>query len=137
MKVITPYLNFDGNCGDAMKFYQECIGGDLYTMTFGEAKCGAPPEADSLLAHARLKKGDTMIMASDTMPGMTLTQGNNVWLSLECDSDEELESVYKAFSAGGKGTLAPNNAFWGAYFAMLTDRFGMNWMLNHERVKQG
>lgn len=137
MKAITPYLNFDGNCREAMTFYQRCLGGELHVMTFGEGEFESPPEAKDRVIHARLQRGDVVLMASDTMPGMPYEQGNDVWLSLQCESDDEVGSLYAALSAGGHEVMAPHDAFWGARFAMLTDRFGMNWMLNHERVQAG
>lgn len=135
MKEITPYLIFDGNCRDAMTFYQSCIGGDLNVMTFGEADAKTPPESKDRLIHARLAKGAMVIMASDSMQGMPYSQGNDVWLSAACDTDAEVDSLYPKLSAGGKAVMAPHDAFWNARFAMLTDRFGINWMLNHERPK--
>lgn len=137
MQAMTPYLNFDGNCREAMTFYQHCIGGELNVMTFGEGEFDSPPESKDRLIHARLTKGSTILMASDTMPGMPYQQGNNVWLSLVCESDEEVNSLYVTLSDGGKGIMPPHDAFWGARFGMFTDRFGFNWMLNHERTKQG
>lgn len=135
MKGITPYLIFDGNCREAVTFYQQCLGGELYAMTYAEGEPDSPPEAKDRLIHARLTRGPLVLMASDNRPGMPYRQGNDAWLSLECESDEEVDSLYTALSDGGRGGMAPHDAFWGARFAMLTDRFGINWMLNHERPK--
>lgn len=132
MKEITPYLNFDGNCREAMTFYQQCLGGELNITTFGESGFDSPGETRDRLMHARLTGGSTLLMASDTMPGMQYQQGNNVWLSLACESAEEVDKLYPVLSDGGKGTMAPNDPFWGGRFAMLTDRFGVHWMLSHE-----
>jgi len=137
MKGATPYLIFDGNCREAMTFYQSCLGGELYTMTFGEAQQNAPPEAKDRLIHARLASGSMALMASDNMPGMDYKQGNNVWINLDCDSDAEVDKVYAAMNGGGKDSMAPHDAFWGAYFSMFTDRFGFNWMLSHGKPNQG
>jgi PhnB protein len=68
---------------------------------------------------------------------MPFQQGNNVWLNFVCESDDEVASLYDALSTGGKEIMAPHDAFWGARFAMFTDRFGVNWMLNYERQPQG
>jgi PhnB protein len=137
MKEITPYLTFNGNCRDAMTFYQSCIGGELYTMTFAEADAKTPPEAKDRLIHARLKNGDTVLLASDNMPEMGYTQGNDVSLCVACETDAEVDSVFAKLSVGGKTTMAPCDAFWKSRFAMLTDRYGINWMLNHERTAEG
>lgn len=137
MKEITPYLNFDGNCREAMTFYQRCLGGELHVMTFGEGEFDSPPEAKDRLIHARLTRGSTVLMASDTMPGMPYRQGNSAWLNLSCESAEEVDRLYPALADGGSGAMPPHDSFWGARFAMLTDRFGVHWMLNYERAKQG
>lgn len=135
MKEITPYLIFNGNCREAMTFYKSCIGGDLNVMTFGEAEQKTPPESKDLLIHARLANGAMVIMASDSMPGMPYAQGNDVWLSATCEADAEVDSMFTKLSAGGKSVMAPHDAFWNSRFAMLTDKFGINWMLNHEHAK--
>ncbi len=138
MKDITPYINFDGTCREALNFYQKAIGGgELSIVTFAEAGMNDVPGAKDRIIHGRLAKGSTVIMASDTMPGMPFTVGNNMWLNFFCDTDDEVQKLFTALSAGGKDIMAPHDSFWGARFAMLTDRFGINWMLNHERVKHG
>lgn len=136
MKEIHAYLNFDGTCREAMTSYQQCLGGELHVMTVGEGEPDAPPEARDRVIHARLAKGPALLMASDTMPGMPYRQGNHVWLSINCESAAEVDSLYAALSEGGNGTMPPHDSFWGARFAMLTDRFGRNWMLNHEQAEQ-
>jgi PhnB protein len=136
MKTINAYLIFDGTCREAMTFYQECLGGELSTMAFGDGPFESPPEAKDRLIHARLVNGSAILMASDTMPGMEYTQGNSFSVSLACDSDDEVQRLYDALVAGGKPTMPPHDAFWGARFAMFTDRFGVNWMLDHEHPKQ-
>lgn len=129
MKAFQPYLNFDGNTREAMTFYNECLGGDLYVMTFGEAKAG-PPGAENRVMHARLAVGGAIFMASDSMPGKTITQGDNVWINIDCDSVEEIDRLFAALSKGGAAVLPLADQFWDARFGMLTDKFGINWMLN-------
>lgn len=137
MKQLTAYLNFDGNCREAMEFYRQALGGELQVMRFGDGEGKfeiAPGTADRVL-HAHLANGAFVLMASDTMPGMPFTVGNSVWLMLPCDDDGEVERLFGALSAGGREIMAPHDSFWGARFAMLTDRFGMNWMLSHEKAE--
>ncbi|MDQ6736285.1 MAG: VOC family protein [Gemmatimonadota bacterium] len=130
-----PYLNFDGNCKEAITFYHECLGGDLMLSTFGESGMDVPAESKDRIVHARITSGAKVIlMASDTMVGMPYVQGNSVSISVACESDAEVDSLYGPLSAGGKEGMAPNDAFWNARFAMFTDKFGFNWMLNHERA---
>lgn len=137
MKAATPYLIFDGNCREAMTFYQSCLGGELNIMTFAESGQSSSPEQDNRVMHARLANGSLVLMASDNMPGGPYHQGDNVWTTLDFDSDEEVDRLYGLMNAGGEGSMAPKDTFWGAYFAMLTDRFGFHWMLNHGKPGQG
>ena len=137
MKRTEPYLIFDGNCRQAMKFYQECLGGELYLLPFSEMPPGIPypKEAKDRLMHSKLTNGDLVLMASDTMPGMPLQQGNNFSISIECDSVEEIDRLYAALAVGGKVTMALQETFWSKRFGMFTDRFGNNWMLGLENAK--
>ena len=136
MREINAYLNFDGNCGEAMRFYQECLGGDLQVQTFADGDFEAPPGTEDRVMHARLSRGRLVLMASDTMPGMSYQQGNSVWLSVACESDAEVDSLHAALLDGGTNAMEPQDTFWNARFGMLTDRYGINWMFNHERAQQ-
>jgi uncharacterized glyoxalase superfamily protein PhnB len=94
-----------------------------------------PPEAKNLIMHATLSKGKTLLMASDARPGMPLQRGNDVWISINCDSLAEIENLFEAFSQNGTVRMALHDAFWGARFGMLTDQFGVQWMFNFELPK--
>src|SRR5476651_281128 len=98
MKQILPYLNFDGNTREAMEFYKQCLGGDLRMMPFSDMPGEVPPGAKDRLMHARLSKdGQVLVMGSDTMPGMPFQQGNNFWVSVDCESVNEVETLCAAF----------------------------------------
>jgi PhnB protein len=135
MAEINAYLNFDGNTGEVMKFYHKVLGGDLQIQTFGDVgeAGGAQPGMEDRIMHAFLKNGPLVLMASDTMPGQTYQQGNNVWLTLVCGSDDEVKKLHSALSAGGKDVMSPQDTFWGAHFGMCTDKYGINWMFNHSK----
>lgn len=136
MKHTLPYLNFDGNCRQAMEFYKQCFGGELSVMTFGGSKehFEAPPGSDDRILHSALQTGTFLLMASDSMPGMPFTVGSNVSVLVVCDSDDEVGKYYDALKAGGHDVMPPADAFWGARFAMCADKFGVNWMLSHEHA---
>jgi PhnB protein len=137
MTPVAAYLNFDGNCREAMTFYQQCLGGDLEVMSFRDIPPSEfEPPADALdrVMHAHLSDGTFSLMASDTMPGMPYSVGNHVSMLLACDSPEQVDERFAALSAGGQPAMPPADAFWGAYFAMLIDRFGMSWMLSYQRT---
>jgi PhnB protein len=135
MKELVTYLNFNGNCRDAMKFYERCLGGELQMMPFSEVPGDHPPEAKNRIIHARLTNGSAVLMASDTMPGMPFQQGNNFAISVHCKSQDELERFFTALGDKGKVTMPLQDTFWGARFGMLTDQFGINWMFNFEKPK--
>ena len=137
MKAFQPYLNFDGNTRDAMTFYKMCTDGELTIQTFGDVNAPGPPGSENRVMHARLAKGSAVLMASDTMPGMPFTAGNNIWVNIDCESVAEIEKLFAAFSAGGKVIMPLADQFWGARFGMLTDKFGINWMFNCELPKKG
>jgi PhnB protein len=136
MKAFQPYLNFDGNTREAMTFYKACLGADLEMQTFADAKVEGPPGASDRVMHARLSKGNAILMASDTMPGMPFTPGNNVHINVDCESVEEIERAWKAFGDGANVTMPLQDTFWGARFGMLVDKFGVHWMFNCETGKK-
>jgi PhnB protein len=80
MKEINAYLIFNGNCREAMTFYQKCLGADLHLITFADMGGNIPPEAKDRIAHARITKGTAVLMASDNMPGMPFSAGGNYFV---------------------------------------------------------
>jgi PhnB protein len=132
MKAFQPYLNFDGQTREAMTFYHQCLGGDLSIQTFGDVKAPGPPGLENRVMHAAITNGPAILMASDTMPGMQFTKGNNIHVNVDCESLEEIERVFKALAAGGTVTMPLQDQFWGARFGMLIDKFGLNWMFNYQ-----
>jgi PhnB protein len=137
MNPVITYLTFNGNCRDAMKFYERCFGGDLHLMPFSEAPGDIPKEAKDRVMHAALvKDGAAVVMASDNMPGASFTQGNNFSICVNPKSPEELDRLFAALSEKGKVTSPIQDTFWGARFGTLTDQFGINWMFNYEKPKQ-
>lgn len=133
MASLTPYLFFNGNCREALKFYERCFGGKLELMTYGDAQgSGCPLGLKDNIMHGALTSKQLLLMASDRADA-TPTPGDNVSLSLNCDSLSEIEELFKALSDGGKVGMPLHDAFWGDRFGTLTDRFGINWMLNSKK----
>ena len=132
MRQINAYLNFDGNCRDAMSFYAQCFGANLDVMPFSEMPGTRPEGTEHRVMHAAISKGGSvLLMASDTAPG-DFTQGNNFWLNVQCDTTDELERLFTVLGEGGAVKMPLHDAFWGSRFGMLTDRYGVNWMFNCE-----
>jgi len=135
MKSVNVYLNFDGNCRQAMEFYKNCLGGELYTMPFSQAPFDSPKEAKDRLIHAALQSGSTVLMASDIMPGMPFKQGNNFSVMIECENAAEQDRIFAALGEGGTVTMPLQDTFWEARFGMVTDQFGISWMFNLPKAK--
>lgn len=135
MKEFQTYLNFNGNCRQAMEFYAKCLGAELFTMPFSQGPMEVSAEAKDKVLHARLSKGTQVIMASDCPPGVPLQQGNNFSININCESREELDKLFAALGEKGKVGMPAQDMFWGAYFGMVTDQFGVNWMFNYELPK--
>ena len=131
MKSINVYLTFDGNCRAAMEFYATALEAHLDLMT-GDQMPGAAESDSGRILHARLQKDDISLMASDTM-SMTpfkLHQGNNFSIRLDCADEAEQDRFFDRRSDGATVTMSLQDTFWNARFGMLTDRFGVQWMLN-------
>ena len=137
MKGITPYLVFDGRCREAMQFYEKCLGGQLFIMTFSEAPLDFPKEAKDKILHATLTTGSGVLMAADTMPGTPFQQGNNFSVAFGCESLQEIERLFAVFAEKGEVTMPLQETFWAARFGTLTDQFGINWMFQFDKTTQG
>ena len=127
---LNPYLTFDGTAREAMEFYRSVFGGELKINTFGEF--GNPdPAVKDLVMHANLDTPQGYrLMASDLGPGMSLTPGNNVTVSLSGDPGEGLEDVWEKLSEGGTVNLPFEKQMWGDIFGQCQDRFGTRWMVD-------
>jgi PhnB protein len=135
MQAINPYLSFNGNTEEAFNFYRSVFGGEFAAFQrFRDVPSEVPsPESDSgKIMHAALPIGQSMIMGSD-IPGSypPVEQGNNFSITIQTESEEETDRIFNALSSGGKVTMPLEKAFWGAYFGMLTDKFGIQWMVNY------
>src|SRR5579884_4051016 len=130
MIAITPYLTFDGNCREAMSFYQKCLDAELEFTPFSQTPLSVPKTAGDRIMHSRLTKGAVLLMASDSIPGTPLKMGNNLHIGVLCESVPEIEKLFASLSDKGKVIYPLTETFWGTRFGMLTDRFGINWVLN-------
>jgi PhnB protein len=135
MRAIYAYLTFDGDCREAMTMYAKALGAEAHLMTFGETGQGGEGVKDRIM-HAKIAKGSAVLMASDSMPGVGIIRGTNCSISIDCENSEEMDPMFAALGEGGKVTMELQDTFWGARFGMLTDRFGVQWMLNWDKPKQ-
>ncbi|AZI25685.1 VOC family protein [Pedobacter sp. G11] len=135
MASINSYLTFNGNCKEAMRFYQDCLGGELTLQSIGEsAMAGDMPQimADKIL-HAVLIVNDIVIMGTDMIDDSGLVSGNTVALMLNCDTALESKVCYERLARGGKASHPLRETFWGSLFGNLVDRYGNNWLINYDK----
>jgi PhnB protein len=134
---INPYLNFNGNCVEAMRFYAEILGGkDLRIMTFRDSPMAermAESEKDMVM-HARFTAGGFTIMASDS-PGGRYNKPQGYAVCIGVDTVEEAERIFEALSKGGNVGMPIAETFWAKRFGMVTDRFGTPWLVNCEKPR--
>lgn len=134
---IYPYLNFPGNAEEAMTFYAKALGGELTEVhRFGmmPGSESMPEEAKNKVMHVGLDlPGGAKIMASDTMEGMgpPHVAGTNMSISVHPESREEAKRFFDALAEGGEVGMPLEDQFWGDYYGHLTDRFGIQWMINY------
>ncbi|MCX6259107.1 MAG: VOC family protein [Bacteroidia bacterium] len=129
---LNPYLSFNGNCREAMTFYKECTGGELILNPYDDSPMAVPDEEKDKIMHSSLVIDGLTLMAADSLQGQPVTNGNNISLSISCISKEQANEIYNKLSEGGLAIMPMETTFWGAYFGMLTDKFGINWMISCE-----
>jgi PhnB protein len=132
MKMQT-YVNFDGRCAEAFRFYEKHLGAQVgMLMTHGQApdQSKVSPEMKDAVLHARLSVGGTELMAADIPHAQPM---RSAYLSLGVDSDAEAERIFSALSEGGEVFMPMQQTFFASRFGQLRDRFGINWMILHER----
>ena len=134
---MNTYLIFNGNCRQAMEFYKQCLGGVLYLSTYGEMPGGEVSKRHKdWIIHARLTIKTQVLMASDCHSGTpAVKQGNNFFVSINCENVAESKKLFKALSQKGTVEMPLQETFWAVRFGMLTDQFGIKWMLNFEKTE--
>ena len=128
---LNPYLSFRDTARQAMEFYQTVFGGKLTVNTFKEFHASQDPAEDDKIMHAMLEAENGIIfMAADTPNSMEYQPGASISMSLSGDNHAELKGYFEKLLAGGAVGMPLEKAPWGDTFGMLTDRFGVNWMVN-------
>lgn len=130
---IHPYLNFAGDCRDAMTFYHSILGGELEMMAHKDVPSAehVPAEMQNQIMHASIKLGDALIMASDAP--MAQSNGfSGVYVSLHLDTIEDADRIFTGLQQGGTIQMNLEKTFWAERFGMLIDKFGVKWMFNVE-----
>ena len=145
MTTVNVYLNFNGNCEEAFNFYKSVFGGEFPYI--GRFKDMPPQEGmpalskdmEDKIMHVSLPiSKETMLMGSDTGGEWApkFVQGNNFAISITTDNKEDADRFFNELSKGGNVTMPMDNTFWGDYFGMFADKFGVNWMVSYNAQRQ-
>lgn len=139
---IQVYINFNGNCREAVEYYAEVFGTEKpQIMTYGEApsdqEFNLSKEAEELVLHARLNICGGNVMFSDVFPGMPYDVGNNISLSIVSTNIEEIKSYFNKLKDGGSVEMELQETFWSKCYGSLTDKFGIKWQLTHDDGQRG
>lgn len=134
---VDVYLNFKGNCRQAVEFYAEVFNTEItQIMTFGEAPQSPdyqlPEEAKDLVMHARLNIDGSRVMFSDTFPGFPFVEGNNVSLAFVNKDIDLVKNVFEKLKQGGTVSMDLQETFWSKSYGSLKDQFGIEWQISQE-----
>lgn len=129
MNRLITHLSFNGNCREAMSFYQKCLGGELVLQTLGESqgKSEIPEEFAKYILHASLTHGDIILVGTD-LTDQPYAKGNDIGMLLEFDCENQLRDIYTRLLEGGRATYPLTLSIWGKLVGGLTDRYGNQWL---------
>ncbi|MEZ2443597.1 VOC family protein [Chitinophaga sp. RCC_12] len=139
MAAVNPYLNFNGNCEEAFNFYKAVFGKEFQTFTrFGEMEHRAEGEENKVM-HVALPLGKDSFLFGSDRPGAygKGTLGDLFFVAIAAESEAEADNLFKGLSEGGQPTMPMNKAPWNAYFGMLTDQYGVSWLINYDYAQKG
>ncbi|MEQ8471704.1 MAG: VOC family protein [Marinoscillum sp.] len=133
MAQLVTYVYFNGNCKEAMTFYHQCLGGRLEFTTVGDTPMSGdlPKSMKQCVLQSKLQSNHINIMGSDMIGDDGWMQGNNIAMLVNCDSREQITTLYKNLGEGGQPIHPIEPTFYGALFGGLIDRFGNSWLFNY------
>jgi PhnB protein len=139
---VDVYINFNGNCREAVEFYAQVFGTEKpQIMTFGETppnpEFALPEEAKNLVMHTRLNIMGSTVMFSDVFPGMPFVAGNNISLAIGSKNVDEIKSLFHKLKEGGKVGMELQETFWSKCYGSLKDKFGIEWQFNYDSGEMG
>jgi PhnB protein len=140
MAQVNPYLTFNGNCEAAFDLYKSVFGGEFLSinkfkdMPSTEGKTMSAEDGEKIMHVSLPISGETTLFGSDTSGewASNFKEGNNISISVNASSEEEATRIFQGLSEGGMVTMPLEKTFWGAFFGMFTDRFGIHWMVNYD-----
>ena len=133
-KTINPFLHFNGNCNEALEYYKQIFNGNIEVLMLAKGKCAEEFDSENSVFHSVLTFYNGMIiMAADTRIGFGSTFGNNNFIVINFESEEEIDRVYAAFAKDAiKIREELHKVFWNAKYAEFVDKFGVCWMFNFD-----
>lgn len=127
---VNPYIAYKGNCQEAIDFYKEALGAEvLFAQPYGESPMAEMGPADAIM-HATIKVGESHIMMCDDMRPEAGDKGGNISLAIGLNDVQKARTMFDNLADGGSITMPLDKTFWAEAFGMLTDKFGINWMVN-------
>lgn len=127
---VNPYIAFRGNCREALEFYKQALGAEeLYSQTYGDSPMAEMGNPDAIM-HATLKVGESSVMFCDDFHSPNFTTGGNISLAIGLNDVDKAKEYFANLSDGGTVTMPLDKTFWAEAFGMVTDKFGINWMVN-------
>ncbi|HTF80410.1 MAG TPA: VOC family protein [Cytophagales bacterium] len=138
MATFNPYLNFNGNTEEAFLFYKSVLGGELFIQRFKDTEAGSnmPAQVQDKIMHISLPLSNgNILMGTDVLEsmGQEFVAGNNFSICISADSEEEANALFNGLSAGGTIEMPLQQTFWGSYFGMFADKFGIQWMVDYAK----
>lgn len=139
---IVTYINFKGNCREAVEFYVQVFGTEKpQIMTYGDTppdpEFSMPEESKELIMHTMLKINGSPVMFSDVFPGMPFVAGNNISLTILTKDMDEIKSLFNRLKEGGTVDMDLQETFWSKCYGSLTDKFGIPWQFSHDSGEMG
>ncbi|MCI0541879.1 MAG: glyoxalase/bleomycin resistance/extradiol dioxygenase family protein [Verrucomicrobiales bacterium] len=132
---VNPYITFKGNCRQAIEFYKDALGAEvLFVQTVGESPMSNMGPAENIM-HSTLKVGDSTIMMSDDPTPEAGTAGDNISLAIGLNDPQKAKEIFGNLANGGSVIMPLGKTFWAEAFGMLTDKFGIRWMVNCDAPK--
>ncbi|TDN91804.1 VOC family protein [Microbacterium sp. BK668] len=137
MPSLNPYLSFKDNAREAVEYYRSVFGGELQISTFADFPGMADASEDALVMHAQLTSPEGFVlMAADTPDRMPYEPPAGIAVSVSGEDESKLQGYWDALAAGGTVTMPYDTPPWGGKFGMLTDRFGIDWMVSLNAPQQ-
>ena len=133
---VSPYIAFRGNCREAIEFYKSSLGAEvMFSQTYGDSPMSDMGAADNIM-HCTIKVGDSQIMMCDDPRPDTETASGNISLAIGLNDPGKAKQLFENLAKGGTVVMPLEKTFWAEAFGMVTDKFGVKWMVNSEAASQ-